>query len=238
MSDATRINRFLASAGVASRRRADELVESGRVTIDGVVATAGAQVLPGQRVAVDGRAVEPERHVYLALNKPSGVVTTASDPEGRTTVLDVVNVRERVFPVGRLDYATTGLLLLTNDGELAARLMHPRHELAKTYRALVRGIVSADTVARLELGIELDDGPTAPARVRVIGSDPGGSVLELVIHEGRNRQLRRMCDAVGHPIRALRRTAYGPVRLADLRVGASRMLTASEITALRKSAGL
>ena len=151
-----------------------------------------------------------ERKVYLVLNKPAGVVTTASDPEGRPTVLDHVKVRERVFPVGRLDAATTGLLLLTNDGDLAERLMHPRYGITKTYHALVRGTVPPEVAEQLAAGIELDDGPTLPAVVRVVGRDAGGSVVEFVLKEGRNRQIRRMCDAVGHPVRALRRTAYGP----------------------------
>jgi 23S rRNA pseudouridine2605 synthase len=237
-SDATRINRYLAAAGVSSRRGADALVAAGRVAIDGVVAGPGAQVAPGQKVTVDGAPVRVERKVYLVLNKPGGVVTTASDPEGRPTVLDHVRVRQRVFPVGRLDAATTGLLLLTNDGDLAERLMHPRYGVEKTYHALVRGVVPPEVAEQLAAGIELDDGPTLPAVVRVVGRDAGGSVLEFVLKEGRNRQIRRMCDAVGHPVRALRRTGYGPLQLGTLAAGASRTLTKTEHQALLRAAGL
>jgi 23S rRNA pseudouridine2605 synthase len=205
--DATRLNRLLAAAGVASRRGADVLIAAGRVTVDGVVADVGTRVAAGQKVAVDGRLVHAQRPVYLMLHKPGGVVTTSSDPQGRPTVIDLVKVRERVFAVGRLDVSTTGLLLVTNDGALADRLMHPRGGIRKTYHALVRGIVTEETAARLAAGVELDDGPTAPAEVTVSGRDAFGSVLEIVLREGRNRQVRRMCDAVGHPVRALRRTA-------------------------------
>ncbi len=239
MPTATRLNLYLARAGVSSRRGADALIAAGRVTVDGAVATPGHQVAPGQRVAVDGREVgEAERPVYLLLHKPSGVVTTAKDEKGRATVLDLVRVRARVFPVGRLDLTTTGLLLLTNDGELAARLTHPRHEVPKTYHALVAGFPDAATLTHLKSGIDLDDGPTAPAEVRVMGGDPAGAALEIVLHEGRNRQVRRMCEAVGHPVRRLRRVAYGPLRLGDLPPGASRRLTSREVTALRRAAGL
>lgn len=237
-SGATRINRFLAAAGVASRRAADALVAEGRVAIDGKVAETGSQVLPGQRVTVDGKPVKAERKVYLVLNKPVGVVTTASDPEGRPTVLDHVKVRQRVFPVGRLDATSTGLLVLTNDGALAERLMHPRYGVEKTYHALVKGLVTEETAAQLAAGVELDDGPTAPASVRVVGRDAGGSVLEIIIKEGRNRQVRRMCEAVGHPVRALRRTGYGPLRLGTMEAGASRTLTQTERAALLRAAGL
>jgi 23S rRNA pseudouridine2605 synthase len=237
-SAATRINRFLAAAGVASRRSADELVAAGRVAIDGVVAGPGSQVVPGQRVTVDGVPVRAERKVYLLLHKPAGVVTTANDPEGRPTVLDQIDVRQRVFPVGRLDAASTGLLLLTNDGLLAERLMHPRYGVTKTYHALVRGVVPDGVAEQLAAGIELEDGRTLPAEVRVVGRDAGGSVLEFVLKEGRNRQVRRMCEAVGHPVRALRRTAYGPLQLGKLAAGASRTLTQTECSALFRAAGL
>jgi 23S rRNA pseudouridine2605 synthase len=236
--DATRINRFLAAAGVASRRAADTMVEAGRVRIDGVVAEAGSQVLPGQKVTLDGTPVYAERKVYLLLNKPGGVVTTASDPEGRPTVLDHIKVRQRVFPVGRLDSGTTGLLLMTNDGALAERLMHPRYGVEKTYHALVKGLVPEEVAAQLAAGVELDDGPTQPATVKIVGRDAGGSVLEFVLKEGRNRQIRRMCDVVGYHVRALRRTGYGPLRLGEMEPGASRNLTQTERTALLRLAGL
>jgi pseudouridine synthase len=239
VSESTRLNRFLAQAGVASRRGADTLIAERRVAIDGVIVeTAGARVDPGQVVTVDGREVTAERHVYLMLNKPSGYVTTAADEQGRQTVLDLVKVPQRVFPVGRLDLTTTGLLLLTNDGDLAMRLTHPRYGVEKTYRALVKGNVTPTELERLEFGVELDDGPTAPAKARIVGGDKGGSVLEITIHEGRNRQVRRMCEAIDHPVRSLRRTAFGPLRLGVMREGATRPLDANELEALQKTAGL
>jgi pseudouridine synthase len=239
VSESTRLNRFLAQAGVASRRGSDTLIAERRVAIDGVIVeTAGARVDPGQVVTVDGREVTAERHVYLMLNKPSGYVTTAADEQGRQTVLDLVKVPQRVFPVGRLDLTTTGLLLLTNDGDLAMRLTHPRYGVEKTSRALVKGNVTPTELERLEFGVELDDGPTAPAKARIVGGDKGGSVLEITIHEGRNRQVRRMCEAIDHPVRALRRTAFGPLRLGVMREGATRPLDANELEALQKTAGL
>jgi pseudouridine synthase len=236
---ATRLNLFLARAGVASRRGADALIAAGRVAVDGTVAGPGTQVGAGQRVTLDGQPVgTAERHVYVLLHKPAGVVTTAKDERGRPTVLDLVRTRQRVFPVGRLDLTTTGLLLLTNDGELASRLTHPRHQVPKTYHALVSGFPDAAALTRLREGVDLEDGRTAPAEVRVIGRDPSGLALEIVLHEGRNRQVRRMCEAVGHPVRRLRRVAYGPLRLGELGPGASRRLTTREVRALRRAAGL
>jgi 23S rRNA pseudouridine2605 synthase len=239
MAAATRLNLFLARAGVASRRGADGLIAAGRVAVDGVVAEPGVQVRPGQQVTVDGTPVgTAERPVYLMLHKPTGVVTTARDERGRATVLDLVKVRQRVFPVGRLDLTTTGLLLLTNDGELAARLTHPRHGVPKTYHALVSGFPDAGVLRKLREGVELDDGRTSPAEVRAIGRDPSGLALEIVLREGRTRQVRRMCEAVGHPVRRLRRVAYGPLRLGQLAPGAFRRLTTREVTALRRAAGI
>jgi 23S rRNA pseudouridine2605 synthase len=238
-ADATRLNRFLAMAGVASRRGADALVAAGRVTIDGAVVTeAGRRVAAGEEVAVDGRAVQAQAFEYLLLHKPRGVVTTARDPQGRQTVLDLVRSRARVYPVGRLDLTTTGLLLLTNDGELAARLMHPRHGVPKTYRALVRGRVTDATLDALRAGVELDDGPARVDAVRKSGGDRGGDVLEIEVHEGRTHLVRRLCETVGHPCRALHRSGYGPLELGDLRPGSARPLTAAEVDALRVAAGL
>jgi 23S rRNA pseudouridine2605 synthase len=180
-------------------------------------------------VRLDGRVLEPEQPVYLALHKPAGVVTTAHDPQRRATVLDLVDVPQRVFPVGRLDRDTTGLLLLTNDGDLANRLMHPRHGVDKTYLAEVEGRPGAGTLRQLAEGVVLDDGPTAPARVRRLGPE----ILEIVVHEGRNRQVRRMCEAVGHPVRSLHRTAYGGVQLGSLEPGRWRRLDEAELEELR-----
>jgi pseudouridine synthase len=227
-----RLNRYLASAGVGSRRAVDELIRAGRVTVNGQVGELGGAVVEGDVVAVDGRPVAPQELGYLMLHKPPGVVTTASDPQGRRTVLDLVESPQRMFPVGRLDRDTTGLLLLTNDGELANRLAHPRHGVEKTYVAEVEGDPPPDVLRRLAQGVDLEDGPTAPARVRRLG--PGR--IELVIHEGRNRQVRRMCEAVGHGVRRLHRSAYGPLELGALAEGRWRALTPDEVDALRRLA--
>jgi 23S rRNA pseudouridine2605 synthase len=224
-----RLNRYLASAGVGSRRAVDELIRAGRVTVNGQMGELGGAVGEGDVVAVDGRPVAPQELAYLMLHKPSGVVTTASDPQGRRTVVDLVESPQRVYPVGRLDRDTTGLLLLTNDGELANRLAHPRHGVEKTYVADVEGDPPPDVLRRLAEGVELDDGPTASARVRRLGAGR----VELVIHEGRNRQVRRMCEAVGHPVRRLHRSAYGPLELGALAEGRWRALTSEEVDALR-----
>ena len=224
-----RLNRYLASAGVGSRRAVDELIRAGRVTVNGQVGELGGAVGEGDVVAVDGRTVAPQELAYLMLHKPPGVVTTASDPQGRRTVVDLVESPQRVYPVGRLDRDTTGLLLLTNDGELANRLAHPRHGVEKTYVADVEGDPPPDVLRRLAEGVELADGPTAPARVRRLGAGR----IELVIHEGRNRQVRRMCEAVGHPVRRLHRSAYGALELGALAEGRWRALTSEEVDALR-----
>ena len=228
-----RLNRYLASAGVGSRRAVDELIRAGRVTVNGEVGELGAAVGDGDVVAVDGRTVAPQELAYLMLHKPSGVVTTASDPQRRRTVVDLVESPQRVYPVGRLDRDTTGLLLLTNDGELANGLAHPRQGVDKTYVVEVEGDPPPEAIRRLAEGVELDDGPTAPARARRLGAGR----LELVIHEGRNRQVRRMCEAVGHPVRRLHRTAYGPLELDTLAPGSWRPLTAEEVAALRPETG-
>jgi 23S rRNA pseudouridine2605 synthase len=228
-----RLAKHLAHAGVASRRAAEQLIAAGRVRVDGFVVTDPAtDVDAHSRVAVDGRAVEgAEPRVCFALNKPLGVVSTARDTHGRRTVLDLVPARGlRLYPVGRLDADTGGLILLTNDGELANRLTHPRYEVPKTYRAkLAGGPIGRDALARLRAGVELDDGPTAPARVRRVGP----SEIELSIREGRNRQVRRMCEAVGHPVRELRRVAIGPLRLGALAPGKHRRLSAAELERLQ-----
>ena len=227
-----RLNRYLASAGVGSRRAVDELIRAGRVTVNGQVGELGGAVGEGDVVAVDGRTVAPQELAYLMLHKPPGVVTTASDPQRRRTVLDLVESPQRVYPVGRLDRDTTGLLLLTNEGELANRLAHPRHGVEKTYVAEVEGDPPPDVLRRLAEGVELDDGPTAAARVRRLGAGR----IELVIHEGRNRQVRRMCEAVGHPVRRLHRSAYGSLELGALAEGRWRALTSEEVDALRRLA--
>ena len=224
-----RVNRYLASTGLGSRRAVEEVIRAGRVTVNGAVADLATRVEEGDDVRVDGEPVRPEVVVAVLLNKPRGVVTTASDPQGRPTVTGLVSVDARLFPVGRLDRDTTGVLILTNDGALADHLMHPRHGVAKTYRARVQGEPAEADLDRLRAGVELDDGPTAPAAVQYRGS----SVVEITIHEGRNRQVRRMCAAIGHPVIHLHRTAYAGLTAERLEPGEWRELTAAEIAELR-----
>jgi 23S rRNA pseudouridine2605 synthase len=231
-----RLAKYLAHAGVASRRSAETLIVAGRVTIAGETITDPARnVDQDSLVALDGKLLEgPEPHVLYALNKPVGVVSTARDTHGRRTVTQLVSANGlRLYPVGRLDIDSSGLILLTNDGELANRLTHPRFGVPKTYRAKLRGApIDNDSLAALRSGVELDDGRTAPARVRRIGGR-GSNLIELTIHEGRNRQVRRMCQAVGHLVLELQRTGFGPLTLAGLEPGAHRRVTAAEMERLR-----
>ncbi len=228
-----RLAKYLAHAGVASRRAAETVIAGGRVRVDGeIVRDPARDVGDHNHVTVDGRALRgPEARVSYALHKPLGVVSTARDPRGRPTVVDLVPAEGlRLYPVGRLDADSSGLILLTNDGELANRLTHPRFEVEKTYRARVGGgPVGAGVLRALRRGVELEDGPTAPARVRRIAKD----LIELTIHEGRNRQVRRMCDAVGRPVLALERVAFGPLRLDGLAPGEHRRLSDREIAYLQ-----
>jgi 23S rRNA pseudouridine2605 synthase len=218
---------------MASRRAAERLVADGRVTVGGAVVTDPAlDVDGGSGVAVDGEPVRPERRVVYAVNKPAGVVSTAQDTHGRPTVTDLVEDPRRLYPVGRLDADTSGLILLTNDGELANLLTHPRYEVEKVYRARTERPPAAAAVEALRRGVVLDDGPTQPARVRRAG--PG--VLEIAIREGRNRQVRRMLEAVGHPVVELERVAFGPLSLGALRPGSHRRLGEAEVDALRAAA--
>jgi 23S rRNA pseudouridine2605 synthase len=229
-----RLQKVLASAGLGSRRSVERLIDDGRVTINGRRAQLGARVdTNNDKVEVDGSPVpvRPEL-AYFLMNKPAGVVTTASDPHGRTTVMDYVPTDERLWPVGRLDIATEGALLLTNDGELTFRLTHPSFHVPKTYLAEVRGSVGAGVVRRLERGLELDDGPTAPARVVVRDRSGSSSLVEMTIREGRHRQVRRMFDEVGHPVTRLARIGIGPVSVGRLRPGTVRRLTPEEVTSL------
>ncbi|WP_435769947.1 pseudouridine synthase [Nocardioides sp. SYSU DS0651] len=234
-----RLQKLLAQSGVASRRRCEELMLAGEVEVDGEVVTRlGTKVDPRTAVVkVSGRRLPPvSDHVYLVLNKPRGVVSTMSDPEGRRTLTDVVREwqpedREevRLFHVGRLDTDTSGLLLLTNDGDFAHRMAHPSFEVEKTYVAEVAGRVAKGTVADLLAGVTLDDGPVQVRRARVLDSMGGRSIVELVIHEGRNRIVRRLLDQVGHPVRQLSRTRFGPVELGGLQAGQIRELTDDEL---------
>jgi 23S rRNA pseudouridine2605 synthase len=230
-----RLAKFLATSGVASRRAAEELVRAGRVTVAGEVVTDPARDVDATSgVAFDGDPVggKPLELVVYALNKPAGVVSTASDPQRRPTVVSLVDSPRRLYPVGRLDADTTGLILLTNDGELAHRLTHPSFGVEKTYRAVVGGgPVREVSLRALREGVELDDGMTAPARVARIKPD----TLEITIHEGRKRQVKRMCEHVGHRVISLQRVRFGPLVLGELKLGSSRRLTAAEISLLRSA---
>jgi pseudouridine synthase len=226
-----RLNAYLARAGVASRRGADELIKAGRVSVNGGPGQLNTFVAARDRVELDGRRVELQPLAYMLLHKPAGTVTTARDPHGRPTVVQLVDHPARVVPVGRLDADTTGALLLTNDGELAHRLAHPRYEVEKVYEAEVEGEPSDEALERLRAGVELDDGPTAPARVR----RRGPTTVELAIHEGRKHQVKRMLAAVEHPVKRLHRSVYGGLTLEGLGPGESRELTGAEIERLRSA---
>jgi 23S rRNA pseudouridine2605 synthase len=225
-----RLNAYLALSGVASRRRADELIKAGLVQVNGEPGQLNTFVGPGDRVEVDGEPVSPQQLTYILLYKPPGFLTTARDPRGRPTVLDLVEHRNRVVPVGRLDADTTGALVLTNDGPLAHRLAHPRYGVEKVYEAEVEGEPDDEALRRLREGIELDDGRTAPAQVRRLGRGR----IELVLHEGRKHQVKRMLEAVGHPVRRLRRSRYAGLTADGLAPGAWRELTRAEVDTLRE----
>src|SRR3954469_13111768 len=224
-----RLNAYLARAGVASRRKADDLIKAGRVTVNGEPGQLNTFVESRDRVEVDGKPVAKQRLAYLLLNKPGQTVTTASDPQGRRTVVEFVPKEPRVVPVGRLDADTTGALLLTNDGDLAHRLAHPRYGVDKTYVAEVEGDPDEHALQRLRDGVELDDGRTAPARARRLGRGR----VELVLHEGRKHQVKRMLAAVGHPVDRLHRLAYAGMNLEGLEPGECRELEPSEVELLR-----
>lgn len=225
-----RLNAYLARAGVTSRRGADELIKAGRVTVNGRRGELNDFVAGRDVVEVDGERVAPQEPVYILLHKPAGVVTTARDPQGRPTVVDLVDHPSRIVPVGRLDADTTGALLLTNDGELAHRLAHPRYEVDKVYEAEVEGEPGTEAFRQLAEGVDLDDGRTAPAQIRRL--DP--SRIELTIHEGRKHQVKRMCEAVGYPVRQLHRARYAGLDLAGLAPGQWRELSRAEVEVLRR----
>lgn len=239
MAEAMRVHRALAQAGVGSRRVAEELVAEGRVTVNGEVARVGQKVTSADRIEVDGRPAGAEPLRAFLLNKAAGVVTTASDPQGRPTVLDGLPDDVRLYPVGRLDRGTTGALVVTNDGELAHRLMHPSFSIPKVYEALLRGRVSADTIRRLREGVELEDGLTAPARVeRMERPSAGGTWLKIELTEGRNRQIRRMGIAIDHRVERLHRSLYCGVGVGGLAPGEHRALRAEEWSRMRRAVGL
>ena len=225
-----RLNAYLARAGVASRRKADELIKAGRVTVNGEPGELNTFVAKRDRVELDGQALARQRLAYVLLHKPAGVVTTASDPHGRPTVVELVSEHEvRLVPVGRLDADTTGALLLTNDGELAHGLAHPRYEVEKVYEAEVEGDPSDEVLRQLERGVDLDDGPTAPADARRLAP----SRVELAIHEGRKHQVKRMLEAVGHPVTRLHRSRYAGLTVEGLQPGEWRELEPGEVARLQ-----
>lgn len=234
-----RLQKFLASAGIASRRACEKLIEEGKVSVNGEVVTQlGTTVDPlKDQVFFEGKQVQlVEEKIYLLLNKPPGYVTTAKDQFGRPTVLDLVSdTGHRVFPVGRLDYNTSGLLILTNDGDLTLQLTHPRHEVFKTYVATVQGAISDEALEQLASGVQLEDFKTSPAKVKLIRREADLSLVELSIREGKYRQVRRMMEAVGHPVESLQRIAIGIINLSGLREGSYRVLSSEEVDYLRRS---
>lgn len=237
-----RLQKLLARAGLGSRRSCEELIRDGRVTVGGkTVRKLGAKASPTDDIRVDGESVRiPQEHIYLVLNKPPGYVTTCDDPQGRPTVMDLVpeQLRSRVFPVGRLDQDTTGLLMMTDDGDLTQRLLHPGHHVAKEYVADVEGTPGESKLRRFRSGMQLSDGQTQPAEVMLVATGGGESRLRIVITEGRNRQVRRMCEAIGHPVRRLKRVAMGPLHLGELSLGEVRELREAQVNSLRQAVGL
>jgi len=232
-----RLHKYLALCGVASRRAAEKLVAAGRVTVnEHVVSNVRRGVDPEtDDIRVDGNRVEPEKKVYIMLNKPTDYLTTMNDPHGRRTVSELVaEIPQRVFPVGRLDMDTHGLLLMTNDGELTYHLTHPKFEVSKTYHAVVEGIVSEDALDKLRSGVQLTDGVTSPAQVRLLSHHGNQSTIEIIIAEGKKRQVRRMCTEVGHEVVELKRVAMAGLALDDLPPGTWRYLSAEEISRLRQ----
>jgi 23S rRNA pseudouridine2605 synthase len=231
-----RINKYIAQAGVASRRKADELIAAGNVKVNGaVLREPGYDVQEGDRVEVNGRLIEAqEKKVYILLNKPLGYVTTVSDDKERLTVMDLVqDVDARIFPVGRLDYNTSGMLIMTNDGDFAYKLTHPKHELTKTYRARVAGVLSTEKVWKLRNGVDIGGFVTSKARVDVVKGLPKSTIVDITIHEGKNRQVRKMFKAVGNNVQELERIAIGNIRLGRLAEGHYRKLTKEEVEYLK-----
>ncbi|OEF98779.1 pseudouridine synthase [Desulfuribacillus alkaliarsenatis] len=232
-----RLQKYMAACGVASRRKSEQLIESGAVTVNGrVIKEMGYQVNPhADDVKVYGQRINTEEKIYILLNKPRGYVTTASDPQNRRIILDLLkDVQHRVYPVGRLDIDTSGLLILTNDGDLAQRLAHPSYEIDKVYLAKIKGIPDAAALEKLQSGIQLEDGITAPANARIIKIENNNAVVEITIHEGRNRQVRRMLDAIGHPVLRLSRERIGFLSVEGLKPGRYRQLQSEELIELKR----
>lgn len=234
-----RLNKFLAHAGVASRRKVDALIEQGKVTVNNKRAVLGQKVETGDKIQVNGREVRNEETLeYIILNKPVGVTSTVSDQHAKKTVLDLVKTSNRVYPVGRLDKLSKGLILLTNDGDLANHLTHPRYHVPKVYQVLYMGNIRDGKIRQMEAGIELEEGKTKEAKVKIITQDENKTLLEITLFEGRKRQIRRMAEKLHLHILSLKRVAIGPIKLGNLESGKSRKLTAEEISALKKSAGI
>lgn len=235
--DEMRLQKYLALCSVASRRASEEIILSGRVSVNGKVVTElGTKVSEGDVVAVDGKEIKKEKQkIYIMLNKPVGCVTTVSDDRGRQTIMEYVSdIPERIYPVGRLDYNTEGLIFLTNDGDLAYALTHPKYEKEKVYEVLVKGIVLHGAIDKLVRGVYIDGKKTAPAKAEVVEHRRNTSLVRICIHEGRNRQIRKMCDAVGHSVIALRRVAVDGIEIGNLEVGRWRHLTRTEVERLRR----
>jgi len=237
VKDMERLQKVIAHAGIASRRKAEELIKEGKVRVnDKVVKELGVKVNPNDKIEVEGIPVEREKPVYFLLYKPRGVISSVSDDKGRKVATDFFPyIEERIYPVGRLDYDTSGLLLMTNDGEFANALMHPASEVEKVYVAKLKGIPSREAIKSLERGIKLEDGKTAPARIKLLSMErtKNTSIFEISIHEGRNRQVRRMFEAIGHPVMKLKRERYGFLNLHGLSAGEARELTPHEVKQLR-----
>jgi 23S rRNA pseudouridine2605 synthase len=238
---AERLQKFLARAGVASRRKVEEMIVAGRVSVNGTTAQLGMKVNEQARITVDGRPVKDEEaRVYVMLHKPEGYITAVSDPEKRRVVVDLVrDIPVRLVPVGRLDYDSSGLLILSNDGELTQRLTHPRYEVAKTYIAQLRGTPDQEGLRAFKAGLRIDDGlPTAPAHIKILRREGGNATAQIILKEGRNRQIRKMCAAIGCPVMALKRVSVGKLHLGNLPRGQYRFLTAAEIRLLTMSTTL
>jgi 23S rRNA pseudouridine2605 synthase len=230
-----RLQKYLAEAGVASRRKSEELIQAGRVEVNGIkTVELGIKVSESDIIKVDGKEVKPEdKKVYIMLNKPAGYVTTSKDQFSRKTVMDLIQgVNERIYPVGRLDYETSGLLLLTNDGDLAYKLTHPKHEAEKVYHVKIAGFLDELDIERFKKGIKIDDYVTSPAKLRILEKLKNDTVVEITIHEGKNRQVRRMFEAVGYTVLKLKRVSTGPLKLEGLEEGSWRHLNEKEIKAL------
>lgn len=237
MEETVRLQKYLANCGVASRRKCEELILDGKISVNGqVVKELGTKVNPGvDKITYCGKVVEnSEKMVYILLNKPIGYVTTAKDQFNRDTVLDLVKVRERIVPVGRLDMYTSGALILTNDGDFVYKITHPKHEITKTYTVTLHGIITSEAVEQLRSGVQIDDYKTRPAKVKILKTDEEKNIsrLEITIHEGKNRQVRRMCEAVGSKVIALHRTKIGDIQVKDIKLGNWRYLTDNEVKKL------